>query len=110
MILFTIDIEFCKHKGHKNMLAHGMQVISQTAAGAGNFPSEVRHSLLGMIEISGKFIKPVYKNDTLYPKLEIINLISQKTTGIIEMEATILNQDKDLVFKGIQKYLIKKNI
>ena len=45
------DVEFCKQRGHKNMLAHGMQVMSQTAAGAGSFPSEVRQSLLGMIEI-----------------------------------------------------------
>ena len=35
------DVEFCKQKGHKNMLAHGMQVMCQTAAGARNFPSEV---------------------------------------------------------------------
>ena len=84
--------------------------MSQTAAGAGEFPSEVRKSLMGMIEISGKFLKPVYKNDTLYPELEIINLVSQKTTGVIEMKATIFNQNKDLVFKGIQKYLVKKNI
>ena len=104
------NVEFCKQKGYKNMLAHGMQVMSQTAAGAGSFPSEVRKSLLGMIEISGKFLKPVYKNDTLYPELEIINLISQKTTGIIVMGTTILNQNKELVFEGIQKYLVKKNI
>ena len=104
------DVEFCKHKGHKNMLAHGLQVMSQTAAGAGIFPSEVRQSLLGMIEISGKFLKPVYKDDTLYPELEIINLISQKSTGIIEMKSTILNQFQVLVFEGIQKYLVKKNI
>ena len=43
------DVEFCKQKGHKNMIAHGIQVMSQTAAGAGIFPSEVRQSLLGMI-------------------------------------------------------------
>ena len=49
------DRVFCKNKGHKDMLAHGMQVMNSTAAGAGNFPSEVRESLLGMIEISGKF-------------------------------------------------------
>ena len=102
------DVEFCKQKGHKNMLAHGMQVMCQTAAGAGNFPSEVRKSLLGMIEVSGKFLKPVYKKDTLYPELEIINLISQKTTVIIEMRTLILNQNQELVFKGNQKYLIKK--
>ena len=102
------DVEFCKHKGHKNMLAHGIQVLSQTAAGSGNFPSEVRQSLLGMIEISGKFLKPVYRNDTLYPELQIIKLIPQKTTGIIEMIASMINQNKDLVFEGIHKYLVKK--
>ena len=85
-----------------------MQVMSQTAAGAGSFTSEVRQSLLAMIETSGKFLKPVYKNDTLYPELKIINLISQKTTGIIEMRTLILNQNQELVFKGNQKYLIKK--
>ena len=90
------------------MLAHGFQVMSQTAAGAGSFPSEVRESLLGMIEISGRFIKRVYKNDTLYPELEIFNLISQKTTGVIEMKTKIFNQNKDIVFEGLQKYLLKK--
>lgn len=102
------DIELCKKKGHKEMLAHGLQVMSQTAAGAGTFPSEVRHSLLGLIEISGKFLKPVYKNDTLYPELQIINLVPQKSSGIIEMRASIMNQNKDLVFEGIHKYLVKK--
>ena len=43
------------------MLAHVVHVMSQTADGAVSFPSEVRQSLLGMIEISGKFLKPLYK-------------------------------------------------
>ena len=29
------DKDFCKSKGHPEMLAHGMQVFIQTAAGAG---------------------------------------------------------------------------
>ena len=45
------DKEFVK-KGHPEMLAHGLQVLIQTAAGAGSFPSEVRESLLGLIEVS----------------------------------------------------------
>ena len=102
------DREFCKKKGHKDMLAHGMQVLNQTAAGAGTFPSEVRESLIGMIEISGKFLKGVYLNDTLYPYLEIIDLITQKTTGIICMKAIIKNQKQEVVFEGEHKYLVKK--
>ena len=104
------DREFCIKKGHKNMLAHGIQVLSQTAAGAGTFPSEVRESLIGMIEISGKFLKAVYLNDTLYPSLKITKLTPQNTTGIICMKATVKNQNGIIVFEGQHKYLIKKRV
>ena len=104
------DREFCIKKGHKNMLAHGMQVLSQTAAGAGVFPSEVRESLIGLIEISGKFLKGVYLDDTLYPSLKITKLIPQNTTGVICMKATVKNQNGIKVFEGQHKYLIKKRI
>ena len=104
------DKEFCKHRGHPEMLAHGMQVFIQTAAGAGSFPSEIRDSLLGLVEFSGKMLKPVYREDTLYPELFIINLIEQNTTGIIEMKAMIHNQNKILVFEGCHKYLLKKKM
>ena len=102
------DREFCKKKGHQEMLAHGLQVLIQTAAGAGSFPSEVRDSLIGLIEVFGKMLKPVYREDTLYPELVIMNLIPQNTTGIIEMKALVKNQKDILVFEGYHKYLIKK--
>ena len=104
------DKEFCKQRGHPEMLAHGLQVLIQTASGAGTFPSEVRDTLLGLIEVSGKMLKPVYREDTLYPQLNVSNLISQNTTGIIEMKALVNNQNDILVFEGIQKYLVKKKI
>ena len=102
------DKEFCKQRGHPEMLAHGLQVLIQTAAGAGTFPSEVRDSLLGLIEVSGKMLKPVYREDTLYPELVVSRLIPQNTTGVIEMKALINNQNHVLVFEGYHKYLIKK--
>ena len=101
------DVEYCKQKGHPNMLAHGIQVLMQTAAGAGSFPNEVKDSLIGMIEIFGKMLKPVYREDTLYPELIISKLTPQKTTGIVEMRAIVLNQNKILVFEGYHKYLLK---
>ena len=104
------DLEYCKKRGHPEMLAHGLQVMIQTAAGAGTFPSEVRDSLIGLIEISGKMLKPVYREDTLYPELIISNLIPQNTTGVLEMKAAIYNQKNILVFEGFHKYLIKKNL
>ena len=101
------DKEFCKKKGHTDMLAHGLQVLIQTSAGAGSFPSEVRDSLVGLIEVSGKMLKPVYREDTLYPELVVSKLIPQNTTGILEMRATVKNQKNIIVFEGSHKYLIK---
>ena len=104
------DLEFCKKRGHQEMLAYGLQVFIQTAAGAGSFPSEVRDSLIGLIEVSGKMLKPVYREDTLYPELMVSKLTSQNTTGILEMKAIVNNQKNILVFEGSHKYLIKKKI
>ncbi|MDB9915586.1 MaoC family dehydratase [Alphaproteobacteria bacterium] len=101
------DVEYCKQKGHPNMLAHGIQVLMQTAAGAGSFPNEVKDSLIGMVEIFGKMLKPVYREDTLYPELIISKLTPQKSTGIVEMRAIVHNQNKILVFEGYHKYLLK---
>ena len=104
------DVEFCRQRGHDDLLAHGMQVMIQTAAGAGTFPSEVADSLLGMIEVSGRFLHPVYRGNTLYPMLEIVELKDQNTTGVITMHATIHDQNDILVFEGTQRYLIRKRV
>ena len=102
------DVEYCRRRGHRDMLAHGMQVLVQSAAGAGTFPSVVADSLIAMLEVSGSFLKPVFREDTLYPVLRITDLQSQKTTGVVTMEATIRNQDGTIVMTGAQKYLIRK--
>ncbi|MGI9379846.1 MAG: MaoC family dehydratase [Methyloligellaceae bacterium] len=102
------DVEYCRERGHKDMLAHGMQVLIQSAAGAGEFPSQVADSLIGMVELEAKFLGPVYRGDTLYPELEIVDLFSQNSTGVIVMKASIHNQADNLVFEGSHRYLVRK--
>src|SRR3989337_2381951 len=65
------DIEYCRRRGHKGMLAHGFQVAIQPAPGAGWFPFVIGDSLIGFIEQSSRFLKPVYNGDTLYSMLEV---------------------------------------
>ena len=110
MIRSTTTWNFAVREANDDLLAHGMQVMIQTAAGAGTFPSEVADSLLGMIEVSGRFLHPVYRGNTLYPMLEIVELKDQNTTGVITMHATIHNQNDVLVFEGTQRYLIRKRV
>ena len=68
------DIEYCKARGLRGMLAHGFQVLCFSAAGAGSFPHMIGDALIGFIEQSSKFLKGVYVGDTLYPALAITAL------------------------------------
>jgi len=102
------DIEYCKARGLRGMLAHGFQVLAFSAAGAGSFPHMIGDALIGFIEQSSKFLKGVYVGDTLYPALAITALIPQRTTGIVVMAATIHNQNSELVLTGEHKYLLRK--
>jgi acyl dehydratase len=101
------DVEYCKRLGYPGPLAHGLQVLAFTAAGAGLFPHVIGEKLVGFIEVNAKFLKPVYAGDTLYPALEITELTRQKTTGIVAMRATVHNQKRELVLDGVHRYLMR---
>jgi acyl dehydratase len=102
------DVEYCQERGHPGLLAHGFQILCQTAAGAGVFPHVIGDALIGFLEQSSKFLRPVHAGDTVYPMLAITALIAQRTTGVVIVESTIHNQRDELVMTGEQKYLLRK--
>jgi acyl dehydratase len=102
------DREYCRRHGHRDLLAHGYQVLIQTAAGAGQFPFLVEGSLIGFIEQSSSFLKPVYVGDTLYPRLTVSELKPQRTTGVLTLASTVHNQKRELVMQGLQRYLLRR--
>ncbi|MGY3494325.1 MaoC family dehydratase [Bradyrhizobium sp. USDA 4502] len=102
------DVEYCRRRGMPHMLAHGYQVLIQTAAGAGDFPFMVEDSLIGFLDQSSRFLRPVYSGDTLYPSLEVVELSPNKTTGVIAIKSTVYNQSSVLVLDGMQRYLVRK--
>jgi acyl dehydratase len=101
------DVEYCRARGHHNLLAHGLQVLAQTAAGAGTFPHVIGDRLIAFIEQSSKFLKPVYAGDTVYPMLEITELTPGRSTGVVTVRSTVHNQRGELCLEGVQKYLLK---
>jgi acyl dehydratase len=101
------DYEYCRALGHPGPLAHGLQVLCFTAAGAGLFPHEIGDKLLGMIEVSAKVLKPAYPGDTLYPALEIVELTRQRTTSVVVMAASVTNQRGETVLEGHHTYLLR---
>lgn len=102
------DVEYCRRRGMPHMLAHGYQVLIQTAPGAGEFPFMVEDSLVGFLDQSSRFLRGVYSGDTLYPALEIVELSPNRSTGVVAMTTTIHNQKSELVMDGMQRFLLKK--
>jgi acyl dehydratase len=102
------DVEFCRARGMPRLLAHGFQVAAQTCPGAGLFPYMVEDSLIGFIEQSSRFLKPVFAGDTIYPALEIVELTPGRNTGVIGLASTVHNQRRETVLEGSQRYLVRK--
>ena len=102
------DVEYCRARGLPNLLAHGFQTLIHTAPGAGLFPFLVEESLVGFLEQSSRFLKPVYADDTIYPALEVVELVPGRSTGVVTLRSTVFNQRRELVLEGSQKFLIRR--
>ena len=102
------DIEYCRARGMPDLLAHGFQTLIHTAPGAGLFPFMVEESLVGFLEQSSRFLKPVYAGDTIYPALEVTELTAGRTTGVVTLRSTVFNQRRELVLEGLQKFLLRR--
>ena len=103
------DMEYCKSLGLPGLLAQGYQGLAQTAPGASDMSggdTEIR--ILGMLETSAEFLKGVYSGDTLYPALEIIELIEQNTTGVMVLRTSVHNQKDELCLEAELRMLVAK--
>lgn len=102
------DVEYCRAHGHPELLAHGFQVLIQSAPGAGDLPFLMEDSLMGFLEQSSRFLKPVYRGDTLYPELRVAALQPGRSTGVLVLHSTIHNQRDELCLEGEMSFLLRK--
>jgi acyl dehydratase len=101
-------VEYCRARGLPGMLAHGFQTLIQTAPGAGLFPFVTEDSLVGFLEQSSRFLRPVFAGDTLYPTLEVDELSPNRTTGVVGLLTMVHNHRRELVLDGRQRFLLRK--
>ncbi|GAB4041536.1 MaoC family dehydratase [Spirosoma jeollabukense] len=101
------DVEWARSHGHTAPVVHGLQVLAFTAPGATLFPHYIGEVFISFSEVSCQFLLEVHSGDTLYPSLEIIDLITQGETGIVVTAATVYNQRGELVLSGQHKYLLR---
>lgn len=101
------DPAWCRAQGFPDAMAHGFQVLIQTTAGAGDFHYLVEESLVGLVEQSSRFVRPVFAGDTLHPVLQVIELAPNTATGVVGLRSTVHNQRRELVLEGSQRYLLR---
>jgi acyl dehydratase len=102
------DKEYCRARGMPHMLAHGFQTLIQTVPGAGLFAYYLEESLVGFLEQSSRFLKPVFAGDTVYPALEVNELTPRRTTGVVGLKSTVHNQRRELLLDGTMRFVIRQ--
>src|ERR1700679_3912123 len=93
--------------GHTAPVVHGLKVLAFTAARATLVPPYIGEVFIAFTELSCKFLKEVHSGDTLYPALEIVELSTEGSNGIVTTSVTVFNQRNELVLSGQHKYLLK---
>jgi acyl dehydratase len=101
------DKEYAQRYGHTAPVVHGLQVLAFTAPGATLFPHYIGNIFIAFTSLTCEFLKEVHSGDTLYPALEIIELIDNGNTGTVVTRATVHNQNSELVLQGEHRYLLK---
>jgi acyl dehydratase len=52
-------------------------------------------------------LKPVFIGDTIYPELEVSELIPKKNNGVVKFKTRVKNQKSEVVLEGEHVYLVK---
>jgi acyl dehydratase len=102
------DVEYARTKTpFGRPLAHGLLLAALTALGAGTLAPHVHESMIAFLEQHSRFRAPAYVGDTMYPALEVSELIPKRGRGVLKLRATITNQRGELVLEGEHVYLVR---
>ncbi|MCD6186182.1 MAG: MaoC family dehydratase N-terminal domain-containing protein [Deltaproteobacteria bacterium] len=107
-----MDQVFAEKTFFKKRIAHGILVFS---IASGLFTqcemnTFMKKSVIALMEIKWKFLKPVFIGDTIHLEVEIIEKkkTSKPDRGIVLVKRTVLNQDGDAVQEGDVIMMIKR--
>jgi len=99
-----MDQSFAEKTFFKKRIAHGILVFS-VASGLftqSEMNTFMKKSVIALMEIKWKFLKPVFIGDTIHLEVEIIEKkeTSKPDRGIVILKRTVVNQKGDAVQEG----------
>jgi 3-hydroxybutyryl-CoA dehydratase len=102
------DVEFSKSTPFGQRIAHGLLVLS-IASGLIAQSGLLDGTVIAFREIENwKFTKPTYIGDTIHVVAEITDTKALRRLGggSVDLELSVLNQDDEVVMKGVWKALM----
>ena len=102
------DDEYCRAHAFGKRVAHGLLLTAMTALGGSELSPAVEDSMLAFLSQSTRFLKPVFIGDTLYPELEVAELVPKERNGVVVMRTSLRNQKGETVLEGEHVYLVKR--
>ena len=102
------NAEAAKDTPFGQRVAHGMLVAS-IATGLAVQQGFIDGTTLAFRELEWKFTKPVFIGDAVHVQIKVIETkaMARLGGGLVVFDARVVNQNGDLVHKGVMKMLIK---
>ena len=90
-------------------IVHGLHLMALTALGAAPLSEQLRDSMIALLEQQASFRKPVFKNDTVRPELEIEEIEHQpgRAWGKLKIKVRLINQRDEIVLEGRHVYRLR---
>jgi len=103
------DDEYAKSTRFGRPIVHGLHLMALTALGATPLSAQLADSMIAMLEQQATFRKPVFKDDTLRPQIEIdaIDRLPGKDWGKLAMKVRLINQREEIVLEGRHVYMVR---
>ena len=83
-------------------------MLLYTTPGASDFSFQIEDTFVGFVGQSSRFIKPVYRGESLYPELKISGLEPDETFGGVKLASTVHNERAEVVLEGEMTFLVQR--
>jgi acyl dehydratase len=105
-----MDDVFAAQSDFKGRITHGPMIVGM-AFGLASRVDVMDGTVLALLEIGWKFLKPVRPGDTIRAVVIVLEKRPTRTPGrgVVTMQIDVLNQDGEVAQTGTAKTLIRRN-
>jgi acyl dehydratase len=104
-----MDAVFAAQSGFNGRITHGPMIVGM-AFGLGSRADVMDGTVLALLEIGWKFVKPVRPGDTISAVFTVLDKreIRAVDRGVVTLQIDVLNQHGEVVQTGTAKTLIRR--